>query len=86
MEDEAKTEDIANGRILGLHILDIDDLRRDIPRRAAPHEQVLLRIRELGQPVIGNHALVTITAPEQNILRLEVAMHDVLAVHFPQPL
>lgn len=86
MEDEAKTEDIANRCILSLHILDIDDLRRDVPRRAAPHKQVLLRIRELGQSVVGNYTLVAITTPEQNILRLEIAMHDVLAVHFLQPL
>lgn len=86
VEDEAETEDIADGRILGLHILDIDDLRGDVARRAAPHKQVLLLIGELSQSVIGNHALVAITAPEQNILRLEVAMHDVLAVHLPQPL
>lgn len=86
MEDEAETEDIANRRVLGLHILDIDDLRRNVTRRSASHEQVLLRIRELSQSVIGNHALITINTPEQNILRLEVAMHDVLGVHFLESL
>ena len=86
VEDESETEDIADGRVLGLHVLDIDDLGCHVARGAAPHEQVLLRICELSQPVVRNHALVTLAAPQQDVLRLEVAVHDVLAVHLLQPL
>lgn len=44
MEDESETEDVTDGLILGLHVLDIDDFRCNVAWRAAPYEQVLRAI------------------------------------------
>ena len=86
MEDEPQAEDIANGLILGLHILDVDDLRSHVARRAASDKQILLRVCELGQSEIRNRTLETTLGPEENVLRLQVPMHDLLAVHFLETL
>ena len=86
MEDEPQAEDIANGLILGLHILDVDDLRSHVTRRAASDKQILLRVCELGQSEIRNRTLETTLGPEKNVLRLQVPMHDLLAVHFLETL
>ena len=84
MEDEPQAEHIANGLVLGLHVLDVDDLRSHVARSAAPHEEVLRDIGELSQPEVGNHALEAALTLEQDVLRLKVAVHDLLGVHFLQ--
>lgn len=38
MEDEAKTEHIANGAVLGLHVLNVDYFGSDVARSAATDE------------------------------------------------
>jgi hypothetical protein len=44
VEDESEAEDIADGLVLGVHVLDVDDLRRHVAWRPAPHEEVLLLV------------------------------------------
>lgn len=85
MKDEPQAEHIANGFILGLHILDIDDLWRHVAGSAASHEEVLRDIGELCQSEVSNHALETALIPEEDVLRFEVAVHDLLGVHFLEP-
>lgn len=85
MEDKPQAEHIANGFILGLHILDIDDLRSHVARSSASHEEILRNIRELRQSEVSNHALETSLISEQDVFWFEIAMHDLLGVHFLQP-
>lgn len=85
MEDEPQAEHIAYGLVLGLHILDVDDLGSHVARSSASHEEILRNIRELRQSEVSNHALETSLISEQDVLWFEVAMHDLLGVHFLQP-
>ncbi len=64
VENEAETEDIANRRILGLHILNVYHLWCHVARRSASHEEILLRICKLSEAVVGNHAVVTVSTPQ----------------------
>ena len=57
VEDEPQAEHVADGFVLGLHILDVDDLGGDVAGGAASYEQVLLGVGELGQSKIGDDAL-----------------------------
>lgn len=86
MEYEPQAENIANRFILSLHIFDVDDLRSHVARCSASHKEILLRVRKLRKPEIRNRALETPLSPEEDVLRLQVAMHDLLAVHFLESL
>lgn len=81
MEDESQAEDVTDGLILCLHVLDIDDFRCDIAWRAASYEQILRAIRELCQSEVGYHAIKAAFWSEDKIFWFEVAVHDFSGVH-----
>jgi len=84
MENQTQTEEIADGLILGFHVLDVDDFGGHVAGGAAPDEEILADVGELCQTEIGDHAVEVSLLPEEQILRFEVSMHDVFRVHFPQ--
>ena len=84
VEDEPQTEDVADWLILGLHVLKVDDLWRHVAWSSASHEEVLLGVCKFCKPVVSDHAVVGALRPEEDVLRLEVAVHDVLRVHLLQ--
>lgn len=83
MEDESQAKDIANGVVFGTHVFDIDDLRGHIPWCSASNEQVLRLVRELCQAEIGYHAVPIPLLSENQVLRLQVTMHDLPRMHLP---
>ena len=84
MENEAQTDHVAYRPILRLHIFDVDDFGSYIAWGAAPDEEVLLSVGELGKAEIGNHAFRASGVSEDKVLGFEVSMHYRLAVHFLQ--
>ena len=80
VEDASCTEDIADGMRLGRHVLDIDDLRGDIARRAAPDKQVIGVVSDCGQSKVDNYWLLRVFA-EDDVVRFEVTMDDVASGH-----
>ena len=87
MENEAQAEHVTDGVILGLHVLDVDDLRSDVPRCTTPHKEVFVGIAEFSQAEVGNDALSpAIVGSEDEVFWLEVTMHGLLGVHFLQAL
>ena len=82
MEDQSQTENVTNRAILTLQILDVDNFRGNVPRRATTNEEILINICELSQSEIGDNTLPSTFLPENEVLGLEVAMHDVFRVHF----
>lgn len=82
MEDESQTEHIADGLILGAHVFDIDHLGRHVAWSSTAHEEILLLIGELSQSKISNHAIPAAFLPEDQVLRFEISVHDLLRMHF----
>jgi hypothetical protein len=64
MEDEAKTEDIANGIIFGFHIFDVDYFRSNISWSPTTNEEVLLSLSKLSQSKICDDTLPAAFGPE----------------------
>lgn len=64
VEDEAQTENIANRRVLRLHILYVYHLRCHVARSPASHEEVLLGISKLSEAVVRNNTVVTVSTPQ----------------------
>lgn len=81
MENQSKTENVTSRSILLIHILNIDDLWSHVPRSAASDKEVLFRFVKLGKAEISDHTVIVIFGSEQNVLRLQIPMHDSLAVH-----
>jgi hypothetical protein len=80
VEDDSDAENIADGAVLGLEIFEVDHFRGHITRRAAPDEHVVF-LAVLSKPEVSNNTIKISVLSQQNILRLEIAMHDALAVH-----
>lgn len=85
MEDESKTKNITDGAVFFLHVLNVNDLRGYISWSSTTYKQILIRIDKLGKPEISNHTFYFIFAPQQNIFRLQVSMHNAFAMHFLKP-
>jgi len=82
MEYQAQAEHIANGIILSLHIFDVDYFRSHIARGTAPNEKILISVCELGQTEISYDAFSASRISEDQILRFEISVHYLFAVHF----
>ena len=98
MENEAKTVEVAGVSILLGHILDVDDLGSHIARSAASNVEILWTVAELGEPQVADDDFVTpigvldsllvvleLRNPEEQIVRLEIPMHDVVRVQSLEP-
>lgn len=85
MTDHSQTEDIADWVAFGLQVLDIDNLRSNIPRRSTPHKQILRLIGPGRQPKVRNHTIKVILLPQEYILWFEIPMHYSFSVHVLQP-
>jgi len=48
MKDKTKTENIANGIVLSLHIFDVDDFRSYIPWGSTPNKEIFIGVCELS--------------------------------------
>jgi hypothetical protein len=81
MEYETQTKDIADGSISLFHIFDVDYLRGYKTWGTTSHEQILLSSHKLGQSKISDHALKAVFLADENVLGLEVSVHDPLAMH-----
>lgn len=81
VEDHPETEHIADGLVMTFLVLEVRDFRGDIARSATTDEDVVLDIGKSGQPEISNDALVTVFVSENDVLGLQVSMHDPLLVH-----
>lgn len=88
MEDDAHTEYIHIAAVDLLLLVVVDDLRGDEARRAALGEDDALLVLVCGQAVVDDlKPLVAVAlvqgglALEQDVFGLDVAMHDVLALH-----
>lgn len=86
MENESQAEDIAYGIVFGLHILDVDHLRRHVARGSTSHKEILISLSELSQSEVSNHTFPRALGPENQVFRFEIAMHDAFGVHFLQTL
>jgi hypothetical protein len=82
VEDESEAEHVADGIVLGAHIFDVDHLRGHVPGGAAANEQIVWLVCELREAEIGDDAVEAALGPEDEVLGLEVAVHDAFAVHF----
>jgi hypothetical protein len=87
MEDEAQAENVADGVILSLHVLDVDDLRSHIAGSSAAHEEILLGIAKLCKSEVSDDALSpAVLGAEDEVFRLEIAMHSLLGMHLLESL
>lgn len=86
MEDESQTENVTNGFILGLHILDVDHFWCHIARCSASHEEIFLGISELSQTKISYHTFPSALSSKDEVLWFEVSMHDPTRMHLSQAL
>jgi hypothetical protein len=84
VEDNPETEYIADWIALSFKVLKVDDFRGNVARRAAPHKQVLRFVGPSRQSEISDYAVKVALLSHQNILRLEVAMHNSALVHVLQ--
>ncbi len=76
MKDQTQTENVTNRFVLNFHILYVDHLRSHITRSPAPHIQIILRTTVFRQSKIRYDALNRVLTPQQNVLRLEITMHN----------
>jgi hypothetical protein len=86
VENESQAEDIANGIVFGLHVLNIDYFWSNITRSSTSDKEILLCFSELSQPKVSNHTFPRTLSPEDQVFRFEIAMHDAFRMHFPQTL
>ena len=68
--------------IFALKILNVDNLRGNVSRRATADKQILIDIRELRKSEISDSTLPSPFLAEDEVLGFEVTMHDVFGVHF----
>ena len=85
MEDESEGEDVAGGAEL-LSLLAGDDLGGDIAGGAAPVEEVVFGLGVGSQAKVGNDGSESVLAPEHDVFRLDIAVHDLVLVHFVEAL
>jgi hypothetical protein len=84
VEDQAQTEEVANGLVFGFHVLDVDDFRGNVSGGAASDEQVLADGGELGQAEVSDDAVEVSFLSEEQVFWLQVSVHDVFGVHFSE--
>jgi len=82
VEYQPQAENVADWIILGLHVFDVDDLGSDVAWGAAPDEEILVAVGEFSQSEVSYDALEAALRAEQDVLRLEISVHDPFAVHF----
>lgn len=85
MENESQTIQVADRWILSFHVLYVDDFRRHVARRATPDKKIGLDIGELCQAKICDDAIPFVLLPKQQVLWLQISVHDALRVHLPEP-
>ena len=86
VKDDSYRKYIADSLALGRQIFDIDDLRSHKAWGTATDEQVLLLVWMCGQTEITNGQILSIIFPEDDVLRFEVAMDDVMFGEMGKPL
>ena len=80
VKDHTETEQVANRFIAGLQILEVDYFRSHITWRSTSHKHVVF-LAVLSQPEVSNHAIEISIFPQQDVLRFEVAVHDVVLMY-----
>lgn len=86
MEYESQAENIANGVVFCLHVLDVDHLRSHVPWRSTANEQIFFCLSKLSKTEISNHALPSALISENEVFWFEIAVHDAFWVHFLESL
>lgn len=84
VEDSPEREDIA----VGLNVLVLgegDDFRGDVAWSAAPEEEIVVEVGMGGESIVDDDRGHRPTAPQQYVLRLQVAVHQSLPVHGLHP-
>jgi hypothetical protein len=89
VENDSEGENIAGLVVLDLCLLlpaQIDNLRRYISWCPAPDVHKLRGIRVLGQSKVHNYGfdIFLSSAPDHDILKLDIAMHDIFLMQIPQ--
>jgi hypothetical protein len=80
VEDDSSREDIALWLDV-LALVEFNDLGSYVAGSSAPEEEVFLDVGEGGQSVVDDDWRHGAIGPQHDVLRLEVAVHDALAVH-----
>lgn len=83
MKDHPNAEQVTNGFIASLQVLEVDYFRSHIAWRPTSYKHKVF-VAVLSQSKVSNHAVEVAICPHQNVLRLQVAVHDVVLVHYFQ--
>lgn len=81
VEDDSHTEDVADRVVFGSEVLEVDDFWSDVPRGSASDEQILLFVAESGQSEVCHHAVELPLFLKDDILWLQIPVHDILLMH-----
>ena len=85
MEDESEGEDVAGGAEL-LAFLAGEDFGSYIAGGAAAVEEVVFGLGIGGQAKVSDDGGESVLAPEHDVFRLDVSVHDLILVHLVEAL
>lgn len=86
MEDYSDAEHVADWLEFGRHVSDVDYFRRHVAGSSTPDVQILGLVSPDREPEVCYNAVTVAVASEQDVLWLEVPVHDAFGVHVLQPL
>ena len=84
MEDDSCRKDVAF-RFDVLALVELDDFGRNVAWSSTPEEEVFLEIGEGGKSIIDDDRRHGSGGSKHDVFRLQIAVHDPLAVHLPHP-
>ena len=81
MENDAQAEHVADRSVLCFQVFQVDDFWGNVAWSTAPYKEVLFLISVSSQPKVSDYAVKIAIFSEENILWLEIPVHDVFGVH-----
>lgn len=82
MEDEAQTEHVTYGIVLGFHVLNVNYFRSNVSWSTTSDEKIFFSVCKFCQSIISNDTIEGIFVSEKQVLRLEISVHDFFVTHF----
>jgi hypothetical protein len=86
VENDSHAKQVTDGLILSLEVFQIHHFRSHVTRSSTTHEKVRVILAVLSQTEICNNAIIVIFLSKENILRLEVSVHNSMTMHDLQAL